>query len=108
MLKIFSHIPSCLLKEHSSAGPFLVLIRCIFISVTDNGQGIPPDILPNIIRPRSMENTTAFSGIGLSNVDSRIKMLFGNDYGLYIDSIYQMYTTVEIVLTEYKRRREAL
>jgi two-component system sensor histidine kinase YesM len=55
-----------------------------------------------------MENTTAFSGIGLSNVDSRIKMLFGNDYGLYIDSIYQIYTTVEIVLTEYKRRREAL
>lgn len=77
----------------------------IFISVTDNGQGIPPDVLPNIIKPKSMEDTAVFSGIGLSNVDSRIKMLFGNNYGLYIDSIYQMYTTVEVVLPNIKGGR---
>ena len=29
-------------------------------------------------------------------------MLFGNNYGLYIDSIYQMYTTVEVVLPNIK------
>lgn len=32
-------------------------------------------------------------------------MLFGNDYGLYIDSIYQMYTTVEVVLPNLKEGR---
>jgi len=97
------------LKNKNAGGQIIIRVtgdnHNIYISVTDNGQGIPPDVLPNIIKPRSADGTVAFSGIGLSNVDSRIKMLFGNDYGLYIDSIYQMYTTVEVVLPNLKEGR---
>jgi len=97
------------LKHKNVGGQIIVRVTGdnsnVYISVTDNGQGIPPDVLPNIIKPKSDDETLAFSGIGLSNVDSRIKMLFGNDYGLYVDSIYQMYTTVEVVLPNLKEGR---
>jgi len=97
------------LKHKNVGGQIIVRVTGdnsnVYISVTDNGQGIPPDVLPNIIKPKSDDETLAFSGIGLSNVDSRIKMLFGNNYGLYVDSIYQMYTTVEVVLPNLKEGR---
>jgi len=97
------------LKHKNVGGQIIVRVTGdnsnVYISVTDNGQGIPPDVLPNIIKPKSDDETLALSGIGLSNVDSRIKMLFGNDYGLYVDSIYQMYTTVEVVLPNLKEGR---
>jgi len=90
------------LKNKNVGGQIIIRVTGnesnIYISVTDNGQGIPPEILPNIMKPRNPDDTVTYSGIGLSNVDGRIKMLFGNDYGIYVDSIYKMYTTVEVVL----------
>lgn len=74
----------------------------VFITIIDNGQGIPPDVLPTILEQKSREDGPYFSGIGLSNVNERIKMLFGDSYGLFIESIYQMYTTVEVVLPNLK------
>ena len=94
------------LKNKNVGGQIIIRVTGnesnIYISVTDNGQGIPPEILPNIMKPRNPDDTVTYSGIGLSNVDGRIKMLFGNDYGIYVDSIYKMYTTVEVVLPNLK------
>ncbi len=74
----------------------------VFITITDNGQGIPPERLPSVLIEQKDQRRVRFSGIGLSNVNERIKMLFGGKYGLYIESIYQMYTTVEVVLPNLK------
>ncbi|NMA74422.1 MAG: sensor histidine kinase [Bacteroidales bacterium] len=94
------------LKDKKIGGQIIIRVTGdksnIFISVTDNGQGIPPDVLPTIIQSEKMHEEVAYTGIGLSNVDSRIKMLFGSEYGLYVDSVYQMYTTVEVVLPNLK------
>lgn len=65
----------------------------IIISVFDNGKGIPENHIHSILKnERKAENTTG--SFGLANVDSRIKLLFGNEYGLSIESNYEAYTIV--------------
>ena len=75
----------------------------IHISVTDNGQGIPQEKLSILLSQDYDRTRSCFSSIGLTNVNDRIKLLFGEEYGLYIESIYQMYTTVEILIPNQKR-----
>lgn len=68
-----------------------LLNNVIKITVTDNGVGIPPEKTAGS-RHRSM------NGIGLTNVDERIRMHFGEQYGLAVESFPGVYTTVEITL----------
>lgn len=77
----------------------------LFITIIDNGHGISPDILPTLLEEKEINTRSHFSGIGIPNVNERIKMLFGDRYGLYIESVYLMYTTVEIVLPNLKGER---
>lgn len=52
----------------------------------DNGVGFDPKVLAEI-KQLMMENTLIqASHIGLSNVNSRIKLMFGDDYGVQIHS----------------------
>ncbi|MGQ9779452.1 MAG: cache domain-containing sensor histidine kinase [Bacillota bacterium] len=55
------------------------------IEVSDDGVGIPAEILSNLFvdhqKPRK-----SFSGIGLRNVHERIQLLYGNEYGLRVES----------------------
>lgn len=64
--------------------------------VTDNGVGIPQEKIAAIFSRPSNEHRSRFSGIGLQNVAERIKLFFGNDYGLKLFSQPGMCTTVEI------------
>ncbi|AEF93378.1 putative signal transduction histidine kinase [Desulfotomaculum nigrificans CO-1-SRB] len=54
----------------------------IEIAITDDGVGIPPEIMPKILEP----GFGSGSGVGLSNVNERLKILFGEDHGLHIES----------------------
>lgn len=74
----------------------------IHIAITDNGQGIEPEKLSTLLVQKKNNTRSRFSGIGLANVNERIKLLFGDRYGLYIQSIYQMYTTVEVLIPNQK------
>lgn len=66
------------------------------ITVTDNGIGIPDDKLSTLF---NMENEKLkFSGIGINNVNDRIKMNFGETYGLHIESVSNLYTAIELTL----------
>ena len=64
----------------------------IQITVTDNGPGMDEDILGKIregkVQPQGL-------GIGLSNIDERLKMAFGREYGIVISS-QQQGSTVQI------------
>lgn len=62
----------------------------IEIAITDDGVGIEPDIMPKIFEP----GFGSGSGVGLSNVNERLKLLFGEDYGLKVDSEPGYGTTV--------------
>lgn len=56
----------------------------ILLSVEDNGAGIPP-MKVELIRKRLLENQRrSVEGYGLFNVNDRIKLYLGEDYGLSI------------------------
>lgn len=63
------------------------------LKVIDNGIGMRPDTLKDMLAgPRQQ------GGYGLKNVDERIKLRYGPDYGVRISSIYGGGTTVCILL----------
>ena len=62
----------------------------IEIAITDDGVGIEPDIMPKIFQP----GFGSGSGVGLSNVHERLKILFGEDHGINIESEPGYGTTV--------------
>ena len=69
----------------------------ISITIWDNGIGIPKE---NIDELNSKEDTHDGERmhIGISNIRTRIHDLFGNNYGLRIESVQGEYTFVEITL----------
>ncbi|MHB8062940.1 MAG: sensor histidine kinase, partial [Ruminiclostridium sp.] len=68
------------------------------ITVTDNGTGIPNEKLSVLLVSNQEDKKYNFSGIGINNVRERIQMNFGELYGLQIESVLNLYTTVEVTL----------
>lgn len=69
----------------------------IYISVSDNGMGIPEETLATLLTDKARSRGKG-SGIGLWNVNQRIQIYFKGDYGLLIDSELDEGTTVTIHL----------
>ena len=68
------------------------------ISISDDGLGITADrlrVVMNNINNRSDSEKTTY---GLYNVNERIRLNFGEKYGIKIESEYGMGTTVQILL----------
>ncbi len=68
----------------------------IIYRVTDNGYGIRPHILEKILEQDSKK--TPGGGVGLKNVNERIKLCYGREYGLTIESELDVGTTVTITI----------
>jgi two-component system sensor histidine kinase YesM len=67
---------------------------CIEIVVEDNGSGIEKEVLDNIFKQD--QNINRFSKVGLNNVNQRLKLYLGMEYGLRIVSKVGVGTTVII------------
>jgi len=65
----------------------------IRISVTDNGPGMSEDFIARLQKDEIKPNG---HGVGLKNIDERIKIMFGDQYGLNIESQLNEWTTVSI------------
>ena len=81
----------------------------ILLSVTDNGMGIPEDEVEFLLTDTQRVHKKG-SGVGLVNVNNRIKILFGEKYGLHIESELDEGTTVSIripaiIYSEENRKR---
>ncbi|KRF06877.1 hypothetical protein ASG89_18715 [Paenibacillus sp. Soil766] len=69
---------------------------CILLQVIDNGIGMSPEEIDHIYQ---IDRTSATgSGIGVQNVDQRIKLHFGVQYGLQFESELGKGTTVNVWL----------
>jgi len=73
----------------------------IKIEIYDNGVGIDDEKLDEV-REKKDNRSHHFSGIGINNVDSRIKLIYGNNYGINIKSKLNKGTTIIIVIPKYK------
>jgi len=97
------------LEGQSGFGTVKIIIeyteRNLLIIIKDDGVGI--DVERLITLNKSFSSKTASSekkktsskgGIALVNVNSRIKLLFGEEYGIHIFSIQNVGTEVKIIL----------
>ncbi|MCI2048546.1 MAG: sensor histidine kinase [Lachnospiraceae bacterium] len=70
----------------------------IRITVKDNGIGIPENVKESLLQERGNSQFRAHKHIGLENVNNRIKMMCGENYGISIESKINEYTAITVVL----------
>ncbi len=51
------------------------------ITIEDDGVGVDPDVVRNALMGR-----TTSASVGLANVDERLRTVFGNDYGIVVET----------------------
>ncbi|MDR0946366.1 MAG: histidine kinase [Ruminococcus sp.] len=83
-------------------GYILIAIRLsgknVVIEVKDNGRGMDEDALEKLRLKINSGDTSSGKSIGLTNVNMRIKMVYGVEYGMEVDSEVNYGTTVRIRL----------
>ncbi len=72
----------------------------IKIEIYDNGIGIDNEKLDEVIVKKENKSHN-FTGIGINNVDSRIKLIYGNDYGISIKSKVNSGTTIMMIIPKF-------
>lgn len=78
---------------------------CVKIIVRDNGIGIHEMALIHInqnINDFNFEKNPATKGYALRNINYQLKLKYGNEYGLDIESVYGEYTQVNIRIPKTK------
>ena len=74
----------------------------LIVEISDNGVGITKEKLDYINEKLRNYNNKNKKSIGISNVNERIKMAYGDEYGLYILSTVDIGTKVIILLPSKK------
>ena len=69
----------------------------VYVEVRDNGLGMPDEMVDALLTENNRVRKHG-SGVGLINVHNRIRLRFGEPYGLEIDSCLDEGTTVRIHL----------
>lgn len=72
----------------------------VILRISDDGIGMTEDRLKELIDSKHI--TSKGSGYGLKNINKRIKLLYGDNYGLSFESVYNYGTTVIIKIPTIK------
>ncbi|EMS69817.1 sensor histidine kinase [Ruminiclostridium cellobioparum] len=86
----------------------------LIIEVIDNGNGISTDELVKLNKGLEMDNDTYFKSlsnkknksIGIDNVNRRIKLFYGEKYGINLESKLNIYTKVSVTLPAQSYKKE--
>jgi two-component system sensor histidine kinase YesM len=70
----------------------------LYISVEDNGFGMPKEVVDHLLDEDRSHVRSKGSGVGLYNVHQRIRLRYGPQYGLTIESEPDTGTVVIIKL----------
>ncbi len=71
--------------------------RLVF-SITDNGIGMDREQIEALLKSEKRSERGRLNGIGVANVIERINLLFGSQYGITVNSVPGVFTTVNITL----------
>lgn len=71
--------------------------KLLKIEIKDNGIGMSKEQIEKVMTGNSTKEKS-FNNVGIKNVDERIKLTFGKQYGIAINSIVNKYTKVTITL----------
>lgn len=89
--------------NHKGEGMILIMISVqddhLVCEISDNGDGMDlrsTDAAETRALPETKRNRKLFSGIGIKNVDDRLKFMYGDRYGVDIDSEIGQGTRVTI------------
>ena len=69
----------------------------LIVNIEDNGEGMSSVQIENIMANKA-QNGKSFNGVGVSNVNERIQLFFGKDYGLHYESEIGKYTRCVFIL----------
>lgn len=96
------------IKENNQKGFIKITSRSnngrIYIDVEDNGKGMTADELAKLIKSVDKEHehcelpSESKPGMGLRNVHQRIRLYFGNEYGLKFKSKFSEGTTISVCI----------
>ena len=80
----------------------------LWFTVLDNGLGMTEEQVENLLTDHAHVSSKRGSGIGVKNVNERIRLYFGNEYGLFIESEPDEGTTIRIHLpaVDYREIQE--
>ena len=99
--------------NHKEEGTILIMISVqddhLVCEVNDNGDGMdidPAETTEAKILPKTKRNRKLFSGIGIQNVDHRLRFMYGNSYGVDISSIIGEGTRIKITIPLLKQEDE--
>lgn len=100
------------IKESDHPGEITVSVRVdaerVTLRVEDNGLGIPPQKLENLQRSLGSGMIASADGYGIFNVNERIRLYFGEEYGLKLESVLGEGTAASVTIpriTEKERER---
>lgn len=70
----------------------------IYLKVSDNGIGMDKDTVEGLLDKEKLRSENEKRGIGIHNIQSRIQLYYGREYGLSIESEKGIGTTVTITV----------
>jgi sensor histidine kinase YesM len=70
----------------------------VALSVTDDGAGIAKNKISEILRDDEEVEEAALSHVGIKNIDRRLKLVYGEDYGITIQSECGVGTKVSMTI----------
>lgn len=97
------------LSERSNDGTIIIKIvdvnGLLEITVSDNGQGIEPNVLKKLQKDindnkqiNNREENNGHTSVGLRNINRRIRLYYGDTYGVFIESQYLEGTSVKLLI----------
>ena len=78
----------------------------VIITIKDNGAGLDEDALNKLRISLNEPDPGGDQNVGMRNVNDRLKLYFGKQYGLFVDSSYGNWFEVKIEMP-YERERDA-
>ena len=98
------------LEAKNEAGT--VIIESVFqgenllVTITDDGAGMDSETLKNVQESCGKTVIKDAHSIGISNVHNRIRLNYGEDYGMFVESSLGMGTTITLLMPAVIQKEE--